>query len=105
MPALARTRESRSPNRGAGARPGERDHRRRRRPRRAHDPDRGRLGAHRRHDRPAARGKTGGRGHAPLGQVPPLEPGHVHQPEADRGRRRGRQEGRRARRRAVDASR
>ena len=31
--------------------------------------------------------KNGRPRHAPARQVPPLEPGHVHQPEADRGRR------------------
>ena len=40
---------------------------------------------------------------APAAQVPPLEPGHLHQPEAGRLRRRHREEGRRARRRPVDA--
>ena len=49
--------------------------------------------------------KTGRPRHAPPREVPPLEPGHLHQPEADRGRRRRRgEEGRRARRRSVDAS-
>ena len=42
--------------------------------------------------------------HAPPREVPPLEPGHLHQPEADRRRRATQvQEGRRARRRSVDA--
>ena len=30
--------------------------------------------------------KKNGRSHAPPRQVPPLEPGHLHQPEADRRR-------------------
>ena len=34
--------------------------------------------------------KTGGRVTHRARQVPPFEPGHVHQPEADRGRRRAR---------------
>ena len=46
--------------------------------------------------------KTAGRVDAPAVQVPPLEPGHVHQPEARRARRRRGEEGRRARRRSVD---
>ena len=38
----------------------------------------------------------------PAAEVPPVEPGHLHQPEARRHRRRHREEGRCARRRAVD---
>ena len=41
-------------------------------------------------------------GRAPARQVPALEPGHLHQPEADRRDRRAGEAGRRPRRRPVD---
>ena len=49
--------------------------------------------------------KTGGRTTHRLAEVPPFEPGHLHQPEAAGRRRRRREEGRRPRRRSVHAPR
>ena len=49
-----------------------------------------------------ANGREEAQGHVPAVQVPPLEPGHVHQPEAAGRHRRRRGRGRHARRRPVD---
>ena len=73
-------------------------------------PRRGRRAARRRRRPGHRRRRRHGHGrvqeerprHAPPGEVPPFEPGHLHQPEADRRDRRAGAQGRRARRRSVD---